>query len=82
LYIHLGNNFIISSEKVIALLNIRYPSEDLKDIIDIAKLENKLISLCKEGKEKTLIICNDKVYKSPISSITLSKRVSNYYKEV
>jgi len=42
MYIHLGNNHIISSQSIVAILNIEPPiSEDLIDIIDNAKLDKK-----------------------------------------
>jgi regulator of extracellular matrix RemA (YlzA/DUF370 family) len=82
-YIHLGNNYIISSQNLIAILNIEPPlSEDLIDIIDTAKLDKKLINISKKGKEKALIVCDNKVYLSPISSTTLYKRAFTYCKEV
>ncbi|HHV15375.1 MAG TPA: DUF370 domain-containing protein [Gelria sp.] len=83
MYIHLGNNYIISSQNLIAILNIEPPlSEDLIDIIDTAKLDKKLINISKKGKEKALIVCDNKVYLSPISSTTLYKRAFTYCKEV
>jgi regulator of extracellular matrix RemA (YlzA/DUF370 family) len=82
MYIHLGNNFIISPERVIAILNIEPPiSDDLIDIIDTARLDRKLVYISEKGKEKALIVCNDKVYLSPISSTTLYKRTFSHYKE-
>jgi regulator of extracellular matrix RemA (YlzA/DUF370 family) len=83
MYIHLGNNYIIPSENVIAIINIESPtSEDIMDIIDTAKLDRKLEYISEKGKEKALIICDDKVYLSPISSTTLYKRAFSHYKEV
>lgn len=76
MYVHLGNNYIIPSQNIIAILNIKPPlSEDLIDIIDTAKLDKKIINISENGKEKTLIICDNKVYLSPISSTTLYKRL-------
>ncbi len=82
MYVHLGNNYIISGEKIVAVLNYQSPvSADLREIVDIARLENKLINISDSGKEKAVIVCDDKVYLSPISSITLYKRAFNHYKE-
>lgn len=75
MYIHLGNNCIISAQDVVAILNMNTNlSEDLTDIIDLARLEKKLINISEEGKEKSLVICKDKIFLSPISSVTLFKR--------
>jgi len=77
MYIHLGNNHIISSQSIVPPR-----SEDLTDIIDNAKLDKKLINISEKGKEKALIVCDNKVYLSPISSTTLYKRAFRHYKEV
>lgn len=75
MYIHLGNNYIISAQDVVAILNMNTNlSEDLVDIIDLARFDKKLINISEEGKEKSLVICKDKIYLSPISSVTLFKR--------
>lgn len=82
MYIHLGNNYIISFNDIIAILNMETPvSQDLTDIIEIARTEKKLIRISEKGKEKALVVCNDKVCLSPISSITLYKRASSKYEE-
>jgi regulator of extracellular matrix RemA (YlzA/DUF370 family) len=82
MYIHLGNNYIISFKSIIAILNIEPPiSRDLTDIIEIARTERNLVRISKKGKEKALIVCSDKIYLSPISSTTLYKRASNNYEE-
>ncbi|MGR6837257.1 extracellular matrix regulator RemB [Syntrophomonas erecta] len=82
MYIHLGNNYIISSNDIIAILNIEPPvSEDIKDIIEIAKNDKKIINISEKDKQKALVICDDYVYLSPISSTTLHKRSLNYKKE-
>ncbi len=82
MYVHLGNNYIISGKKIVAVLNYQTPvSADLQEIVDVARLENKLINISDNGKEKAVIVCDDKVYLSPISSITLYKRAFKHYKE-
>lgn len=79
IYIHLGNNFITSSKNIIAILNIEPPvSADLQDIIEIAKQDKKCIYISNKEKEKSLVITDDNIYISPISSTTLYKRGLNY----
>lgn len=83
MYIHLGNNYIISSKKIITILNLEPPvAEDIQDIMEIARSEKSLISISEKGKEKSLIVCDDQVYLSPISSTTLYKRAFNCVREV
>ncbi|PKM78763.1 MAG: DUF370 domain-containing protein [Firmicutes bacterium HGW-Firmicutes-15] len=83
MYIHLGNDVVISAVDVIAILNIEEPiSADLRDVIEVAEIERKLINISKKDKRKALIVCTDRIYSSPISSNTLYKRASHYPKEV
>lgn len=83
IYIHLGNNIITSAKNIIAIINIEPPvSVDLQDIIEIAKQDKKFINISDKEKEKSLVITDDNIYISPISSNTLYKRGLNYYKEV
>lgn len=83
MYIHLGNNCIISSADIIAILNIEPPiSKGILEIMEIAKTEKFLLNISEKDKEKALIICSDKVYVSPISSKTLLRRADNFFKEV
>jgi len=82
MYLHLGNDKVISGDNVIAIINIEEPiSDDLRDIIEIAEMEKRLINISKFDKKKALIVCDDKVYLSPISSNTLYKRAIHYHKE-
>ncbi|HBQ86934.1 MAG TPA: DUF370 domain-containing protein [Syntrophomonas sp.] len=82
MYIHLGNNVVISSKSLIAILNIEPPvAEDLQDIIYSVKSGQKAVNISDKGKEKALILTDDKAYFSPISSTTLYKRGLNYFKE-
>ncbi|HPF43636.1 MAG TPA: DUF370 domain-containing protein [Syntrophomonadaceae bacterium] len=83
MYIHLGNNYIIPSADIIAILNIEPPiSKDIIEIIEIAKTEKSILNVSEKGKEKAMIICTNKVYLSPISSTTLFRRANNFYREV
>jgi len=82
MFIHLGNNYIISSQDIIAILNLNdNVSDDAADIIELARSEKKLVNISDDGKEKSMIICKDMIYLSPISSITLFKRGASYSKE-
>jgi len=83
MYIHLGSDVVISTQNLIAIVNIEKPlSADIQDILDIATEERKLINISDKDKKKALVICDDCAYISPISSNTLYKRANNYYKEV
>ncbi|MGI5879997.1 MAG: extracellular matrix regulator RemB [Syntrophomonadaceae bacterium] len=83
MYIHLGNNYIISAGDIIAILSLEPPvADEVKEIIEIAKIDKKITNVSEKGKEKTLVICDQGLIFSPISSTTLQKRAFNYLKEV
>lgn len=82
MYLHLGNERVISCESVIAIINIeKNLSNDVKEIIDNAALDKKLINISKENKKKALVVCDKGLYLSPISSHTLYKRAIQFHKE-
>ena len=83
MFLHLGNSKVISGNSVIAILNIEDPiSNDLREIMENAALERKLINISKNDKKKALVICDEGFYLSPISSNTLYKRSIHHQKEV
>jgi len=84
MFLHLGNDFLLSSEEIIAIVNLdnsQTLDRSTKDIIELGAAERRLVRIAGAGKEKSLIITDDKVYLSPISSITLQKRGQEPYKE-
>ena len=82
MFLHLGNDKVISGDSMIVILNITEPiSNDLQEIIENAALEKKLINISNKDKKKALIVCDEGIYLSPISSNTLFKRAIQYQKE-
>lgn len=82
MFLHLGNDFLISTENIIAIINLDQEQQlnrTTKDIIELGIAERKLTRI--SDKEKSLIITDDKIYLSPISSTTLQKRWQEPYKE-
>ena len=82
MYMHLGNNCVVSTKDIITILNVEEISEDVQDIIEMARLDKKMTNISDKGKEKALVICADQVFLSPISSLTLYRRAGNPFKEV
>ena len=75
MYLHLGSNCVVSAQDMIAIINLSFlESEEINDIIELAREEKKLINISEKGKEKSLVLCDKNVYISPISSTTLYKR--------
>lgn len=81
-YLHLGDDTIISGEKIIAIVNLEEPvSADLKQLIEDAKLD-KTLRIISNEKKKAMVFCDNCQYLSPISSNTLYKRAIQFLKEV
>jgi regulator of extracellular matrix RemA (YlzA/DUF370 family) len=81
-YLHLGNDQVISGERVIAIINLEEPTkEEIKVVIENAELDRRLTIISKNEKRKALVICDDQIYVSPISSNTLYKRAIQIQKE-
>ncbi|SPF32956.1 conserved hypothetical protein [Candidatus Desulfosporosinus infrequens] len=77
MYLHLGGDFLIKKDKVVAIIDLETTSKSHINDKLIANLEHKKLDYISEpGKEKTLIITTDGYYLSPISSTTLFKRSS------
>lgn len=76
MYIHIGENAIVSLEKVIAI--IAYDSS-CSGLIRDAERENRLFGSIDEKKPKSVIIADDGVYISQISPETLKSRGENIF---
>ena len=75
MYLHLGNNHVVSMREIIAMINITAPvNKSLADFIEKTRKEKKQIIVSEKEKENSMIICDDKIYISPISANTLHKR--------
>ena len=72
LYIHLGEDVVIRASDVVAILEW-HPTDELNDYIEHFKKEDKLIDISDNDK-KSLVITTDKLYLSPLSSLTLKRR--------
>lgn len=84
MFLHLGNDYLLASKDIVAIINLDsdYPLDrSIKDIIELGVAERKLVRVAPQGKEKSLIITAEKIYLSPISSTTLHKRGQETYKE-
>jgi len=79
MFLHLGSNYMIPKDKVIAILDIETTASSTisRNFLNNILKGNKTYKISEDGKEKSVIICDDSVYLSPISSVTLLKRSSN-----
>ena len=75
MFIHLGGEKIIRASELIAIFDISMEktSKISKQFIQPSR-KRKKIEIIGEEDSKSLVVTNNKVYYSPISSTTLKKR--------
>ena len=83
MYVHIGNDTVINSEEIIAILDIKSleKKDSLENVCKNLGISDKIIDVS-ENNQKSLIIVNKNNdtngYISNISTITLGKRTSKY----
>ncbi|WP_209125228.1 extracellular matrix regulator RemB [Alkalihalobacillus sp. BA299] len=75
MFIHLGGDTVIRSKDVVAILNsdMKESSGITKEFINAHYKANYVIQISEEIT-KSIVITKEKVYYSPISSVTLKRR--------
>lgn len=75
MFLHIGSDLIINMKDVVAILDLRSRDYSLatKEFIQLAEAEGRLVDVS-TGSPKSFIVSEDKVFLSPISSVTLRKR--------
>ena len=78
MYLHLGGETVVKTSEVIAILNLDniLTSSSSREYLKSVEL-HKEIQGVHQDEAKTIVITTDKVYKSPISSLTLMKRANS-----
>lgn len=79
MYLHLGNDVVINTEKIVAMFDIDActVSKKTRDFLAVAQKNGEVINVSYE-LPRSFVICNDKgknqVYISQLSTKTLSRR--------
>jgi hypothetical protein len=78
-FLHLGEEQLVLSKDIIGIFdyNLVKKSRDTKEFIEIVTDEMVIEKISKNKEIKSFIITKDKVFLSPISSLTLQKRASD-----
>lgn len=73
MYISIGNDIVIKSNELIAILDqhVILESEMMREFLEKAKLD---LNEADMNKSKSIVITSDQIYFSPFSSSTLIKR--------
>lgn len=76
MFLHLGGSTVVEGRKIIAILNLEKGSA-LKNLLN--NNQNKQVEDVSKGKPKALVLTDDRIYITPISSLTLSKRAREFF---
>jgi hypothetical protein len=75
MYIHLGGQFVVQTRDLIAILD--YGDQDvekkLKNFLDHSEKQGSLVWISKE-ETKSIVVTDQYIYASPVSSLTLNRR--------
>ncbi len=74
MFVHLGGSTLVRSKSIIALINIENEPEKISVDPFLKQLDPKETLVKLDNNSKSMIITDDKVYLSPISTTTLKKR--------
>lgn len=80
MFLHLGGENSVLKKKIIGIFDydLIKKSKITKEFMDIANDENLVEQKSSGNKIKSFILTTDKIYFSPISSVTLQRRTVNY----
>jgi len=75
MFLHVGADRSVRSDDIVAIIDIRTAAESLatREFLEVMKDEGVLEDIS-ERDPKSFVITGDRVYLSPISALTLSKR--------
>lgn len=75
MYIHLGGEKIIRTSQLIAIFDISIEqSSKISKHFAVQALKNRKVETIGEEDPKSIVVADDRVYYSPISTSTLKKR--------
>ncbi|MBR0591898.1 MULTISPECIES: extracellular matrix regulator RemB [Bacillus] len=74
MYIHLGDDCVVSTREIVAIVDYKMRSSSVVEEF-LLKHERQIISLS-QGTPKSIVVTTKSVYYSPLSSSTLKKRAS------
>lgn len=77
LFIYIGNNHVVESKYIISILDVQLEqtSSKLQRLVDDFKQQDKLYG--EEESAKSIVITDDVLYYSPLSTLTLKKTKKN-----
>ncbi len=82
MYLHLGADCMVKNSEIVAIINLCHPqSEACQEYVEKYKDAYKLVDATEGGEASSLVLTEDTLYLSAISSLTLKKRASDIWLE-
>lgn len=80
MFLHLGSELSVLKKNIIGIFDydIVKKSKDTKEFLEIATNEGTINKIKDSTKNKSFVVTDEHVYLSPISSLTLEKRIVNF----
>lgn len=83
MFLHLGGEISVPRKEVIGIFDLVSTKKSIvsKEFLELALTEKKLVKIPGDQEAKSFVVTSDKVYYSPISSVTLQKRSRIIFQE-
>ena len=80
MFLHLGGDYLVDQGKIIMIIDLETGAKSQVSNQFFKKVNSTegIIYISEKGKEKSLVITDDNIFYSPISSSTLLKRSNNF----
>lgn len=79
MFLHLGSDIVIPLRDIISITDLKASRTHINEDFIKSKQKKNIVVDISEGHAKSFVVANDKVYLSPISSLTLKKRAGNFF---
>ena len=78
MFVHIGGEVIIPIEDIIAIIDLEAKQNSLstQEFLSVAEDEGFVVNI--KDRANSFVVTTKKVYLSPISTVTLRKRVSDF----
>lgn len=75
MFLHVGGDVTVSLKQVVAILDLRSTEngESHRELLDSYRARHKVEDIS-DGEPRSLVLTTDRIYLSPISSLTLLRR--------
>lgn len=74
MYVHLGNNCIIRSDRIIAIFSLKEQKDFYKSFAQNYQKQYRIVKLAEDDDVYSCILTEDTLYLSSISALTIKKR--------